>query len=190
MFRLLSAIISLITLLPLILLVCFGAVVYFNYIQVQPAEYSFIQDASEIKSIEFARFVFSENGLVPTKAGVITDTEGFVNDLKGIECHTGITGGGFKALFNGEAIEGVIINYNDGGFEFLTPYLCVHSGFNPQSIIDLLSVRVYGFDQAAFGELLDKYGIGVSQDGNNFEDILDQIPGDILDQIPDAIPQN
>lgn len=179
MFRLLAAIISLITLLPLILLVCFGAVVYFNYIQVQPAEYSFIQDASEIKSIEFARFVFSENGLVPTKSGSITDTEGFVNDLKGIECHTGITGGGLKALFNGEAIEGVIINYNDGGFEFLTPYLCVHSGFNPQSIIDLLSVRVYGFDATSFGELLDKYGIDKD---NKFDDILDQLP--------DVIPQN
>ncbi len=185
MFRLLAGIISLITLLPLILLVCFGAVVYFNYIQIQPAEYSFIQDASEIKSIEFARFVFSENGLTPSKAGVILEEnhENFVNDLKGIECHTGMTGNGIQALFNGEAIDGVIINYNDGGFEFLTPYLCVHSGFNPQSITDLLSVRVYGFDAASFGALLEKYGVGVSQDDMNNLD-------GILDQLPDAIPQN
>ena len=185
MFRLLAAIISLITLLPLILLVCFGAVVYFNYIQVQPAEYSFIQEASEIKSIEFARFVFSENGLIPTKAGIIAEEnyENFMTDLKGIECHTGITGSGFKALFNGDAIEGVIINYNDGGFEFLTPYLCVHSGFNPQSITDLLGVRVYGFDAASFGALLDEYGVGVTWDD------VDNLDG-IFDQLPDVIPQN
>lgn len=174
MIRLLLSLISLILLLPLILFGCLAAVIYFTYIQVQPAEYTFLHEASEIKSIEFAEFKFGENGLAPEKAGIVEDTESFINDLKGVECHTGITGGGFKALFNGESIEGVIINYNDGKFEFITPYLCVNSGFNPQSITDFLSVRVYGFDKEGFSQLLDKYGIGVSQD--DLENIENLVP--------------
>lgn len=182
MIRLLLSLISLILLLPVIIFGCLAAVIYFTYIQVQPAEYTHIEDASEIKSIEFARFVFSENGLVPEKAGIIEDTEGFVNDLKNIECHTGISGAGFEALFNGEAIEGVIINYNDGKFEFITPYLCVNNGFNPQTFTDLLGVRVYGFDKDGFHELLDKYGVGIEKDD------LENIDG-VLDELPDAVPQ-
>ena len=183
MIRLLLSLISLILLLPLIVCGCLAAYVYFTYIQVQPAEYSFVHEASEIKSIEFARFVFSENGLAPTKAGIIEDTEAFITDLKSIDCHTGMSGAAFKALANGESIDGVIINYNDGSTEFITPYICVNSAFHPESITELLGVRVYGFDNAAFGQLLDKYGDGISQDDvNDFEDIIDQIP--------DAIPQN
>ena len=179
MIRLLLSLISIILLLPLIICGCLAAVIYFTYVQVQPAEYTLLHEASEIESIDFARFTFGENGLTADKVGVISDKEAFVKDLYEIECHTGITGSGFQTLFNGEPMEGVIITYTDGKFEFLTPYLCVNNGFNPQSIAELLSVRVYGFEKEGFHELLEKHGIGVEKDD------LDGV----LDKIPDAVPQ-
>lgn len=183
MIRLLLSLISLILLLPLILCGVLAAVVYFNYIKVQPAEYSLAQDVSQIESIEYAQFVFGENGLSPKKAGIIEDKEGFVNALQTIECHSGITGTGFNAIVNGEPIEGVIINYTDGTHEYITPYICVNPSFNPQSITDVLGARVYGFDKDAFSGLIDTYGVGVTQDDvNNFEDILNKIP--------ELLPQN
>ena len=183
MIRLLLSLISLILLLPLIIFGALAAVVYFNYIRVQPAEYSLAQDVGQIESIEYAQFVFGENGLAPKKAGIIEDKEGFVNDLKTIECHSGITGTGFNTLLNGEAIEGVIINYTDGTHEYITPYICVNPSFNPQTITDILGARVYGFDKDAFSGLIDTYGIDITQDdANNFDDILDKIP--------DLLPQN
>ena len=173
MIRLLLSLISIILMLPLIICGIFAAGIYFTYIQVQPAEYTMLHETGEIESIKFATFSFGENGLVANEAGIITDTEAFVNDLKEIECHTGITGEGIKTLVNGQVMDGVIINYKDGKFEFITPYICVNNGFNPQSISDLLSVRVYGFDKEEFHDLLENYGVGVSQDDlNNLENLI------------------
>ena len=173
MMRFLLSLISIILLLPIIICGVLAAGIYFTYVQVQPAEYTLLHEASEIESIDFATFTFNENGLNADKVGIIADTEAFVNDLYEVECHTGITEEGIKTLINGDVMDGVIITYKDGKFEFITPYLCVNNGFNPQSITDLLSVRVYGFDKDAFHELLEKYGVGVSQDDlNNIENLV------------------
>ena len=180
MFKLISAIISLILILPILVCGVVVAGVYFLYIRVQPAEYTFIAETSEIESIEYASFVFSESGLLPNKAGVITDVEGFTSDLKTIECYTGISGAAFQAIKNGDAIDGVIINYKDGNWEFITPYICVNSDSNPKTIYEVLGMRVYGFNNAQFHELLVKYGVVIDND------ILDHLKNP-LGALPDAV---
>lgn len=182
MIKFLLSLISLILLLPLILFGCLAAFVYFNYLQLQPAEYNFLRDTGEIESIEYARFTFNDEGLQPNAVGVIPeeDHDAFISELKDIDCHTGITGEGFTSLADGLTIDGIIINYSDGAFEFITPYLCINSDFQPQTISDLINARVYGFDKEQFIELLNKYGAGIS---------LDQVE-DAVDQLPDPIPQN
>ena len=180
MFKLISAIISLILILPILVCGVVAAGVYFLYIKVQPAEYSFLEETSEIESIEYASFVFGESGLLPNKAGVITDVEGFASDLKTIECHTGISGAAFNAIKNGDAIDGIIINYKDGNWEFITPYICVNSGSNPKTLYEVLSMRIYGFNNAQFHELLVKYCVVIE---NDFLDKLEKPFG----MLPDAV---
>ena len=195
------ALLTLIIALILIVVILVGgalAIFYFTFLHLTPAEYPFLHDSSEIKSIEYAKFTYGEEGLVPEKVGVILDTDSFIGELKAADCHTGIDFGGLKDLVNGKTIEGVVINYNDGSFDFITPYICVNSNYNPKGISELLGTRIYGFDEAQFGLVLEKYIFSVELP-EGFEGDLDQLPEgweDNLDQLPeginpdDLIPEN
>lgn len=187
--RALFTLILVIILIPVILLGGIAAMLYYTYFDVQPAQYPFFHEESEIQSIEYARFVFGDEGLVPEKVGIVLDTEGFMNDLKASNCHTGIEVNQFFDLTNGQPLDGVIINYKDGSFDFITPYLCINSTYNPKGVIDLLNTKVYGYDDAEFAELIDKYGLEISEDIlEDFENMEDL--EDYLEKNPDLIPQN
>ncbi len=154
-------------LIPLILVGSMGAILYFTYFNVQPtAQYTFLQDEGQIQSIECARFTFSEEGLTPEKVGIVLDTDAFMTDLNAIECHTGIDVNDFKNLVNGQTVDGVIINYTDGSFDIVTPYICVNSTFNPTTIAELLGTKIYGFEKASFAALIDQYSMSLPSDNN------------------------
>ena len=130
--RALFTLILVLILIPIILIGGLAALLYFTYFDVQPAQYPFLHDVSQVQSIEYARFVFSDDGLTPEKVGIVLDTEGFMQDLKATDCHTGIEVNEFMDLINGQPIDGVVINYTDGSFDFITPYLCINSKYNPK----------------------------------------------------------
>ncbi len=187
--RALFTLILVLILIPIILIGGLAALLYFTYFDVQPAQYPFLHDVSQVQSIEYARFVFSDDGLTPEKVGIVLDTEGFMQDLKATDCHTGIEVNEFMDLINGQPIDGVVINYTDGSFDFITPYLCINSKYNPKGVVDLLNTKVYGYDDVKFAALIDKYGIEISEDIlNDFENNEDL--KDFLEQNPDLIPQN
>ncbi len=184
-----KALFTFILVLFLILVMVVGgvaAILYVSFFNIQPAEYSFLNDESEIVSIECAKFTFTSEGLVPDKVGVVFDKENFMKDLKAIDCHTGISISKFTDVINGKAMNGVVINYADGSFDFITPYICINSTYNPQGVVDLLNTKVYGFDEVKFAELVDKYGIEIPEELlENLEDIEDY-----LEEHPELIPQS
>lgn len=158
-------------LLVVILVGSIAAVLYFTFFNVKSAEYPFLQEKSKIVSIEYAQFTFTENGLSADTVGVIVDTDAFMADLKSAECHTGINVNNFLDLINGKPINGIVINYEDGNFEFITPYICINSSINPKTVMDLLNTKIYGYDPEVLQGIVDKHGF--------------EIPDEILDGIED-----
>ena len=185
------ALFSLILILLLVFVILVGgvlAILYVSFFNQTAAEYPFLNDASQIVSIEYAKFTYGDEGLVPEKVGVIVQTENFFNELsQTTDCHTGISLDNLKKLIDGKPIEGVVINYADGSFDFITPYLCVNSNYNPKGAMDLLNTKIYGFDEEQFALILDKYLYAIEipegWDGN-----IENLPDG---GIPDGlIPQN
>lgn len=156
------------------------AIFYFAFFNVQPAEYPFLNEKEDIVSIEYAKFTFGNEGFVPEKVGLVLKTDEFMSELGEVDCHTGISIGDLSELVNGKSIEGIIINYSDGSFDFITPYLCVNSNFNPKGVADLLNMKIYGFDGVEFAKLLDTYAIDIPTD------ILEDFDGNI-ENLPDGI---
>ena len=187
------ALFTLLIALVLIVVILVGgafALIYFTLFNVTPAEYPFLNDASQIVSIEYAKFTYGDEGLVPEKVGVIVQTENFFNELsQTTDCHTGISLDNLKTLIDGKPIEGVVINYADGSFDFITPYLCVNSNYNPKGAMDLLNTKIYGFDEEQFALILDKYVYAIELP-EDFDGDFDNLPDDFdgnLDDIPDGL---
>ena len=184
------ALFSLILILLLVFVILVGgvlAILYVSFFNQTAAEYPFLNDASEIQSIEYAMFTYGDEGFVPEKVGIVLDPDSFMTELKATDCHTGISIGSFMDLVNGKPIKGVVINYNDGSFDFITPYFCINSQYNPKGVMDLLSTKIYGFDEEKFDLILEKhvYAVEIPEgwDGN-----IENLPDG---GIPDGlIPQN
>ncbi len=187
--RALFSLLLVLILIPLIVLGGALALLYFTYFDVQPAQYSFAHQESEIESIEYAKFSFTEQGLTPDKVGLILDTKGFMTELKATDCHSGMEINAFIDLINGAPIQGVIINYTDGSFDFITPYICVSSSNVPKTLTDLLNTKIYGFNEAAFAELLDKYGVELPEEVMDGLENVENLE-DYLKEHPELVPQN
>lgn len=184
MIKFLFNLIILLVLIPVLVIGGIFAFLYFNYLRIQPADYSFVGERADILSIEYARFTFSDEGLTPTKVGIITDSDAFMNDFDKIDSHTGINVNDLLDLINGKPIDGIVINYKNGEFEFITPYICVNSSFNPKTVAELLNTRVHGFDATQFANLIDnidKYALELPTDSfDKIEEGLDKIPEGVI----------
>lgn len=170
---------KLIILLVLVSILVVGGVlgfIYFTYLQIQPAEFSLSGEVADITSVEYARFTFTNEGLVPDKIGVVKEVDSFLNDFNKLDAHTGINVNDLNDLLNGKPIDGIVINYSDGSYEFITPYICVNSKFNPKTVNELLSTRIHGFDGTQFSNLID-----------NLKEYSLEIPAEDLDKIEDAL---
>lgn len=168
--------IILIVLVPILIVGGVLGFIYFTYLQIQPAEFSLSGEVADITSVEYARFTFTSEGLVPEKIGVVKEVDSFLNDFNKLDAHTGINVNDLNDLLNGKPIDGIVINYSDGSYEFITPYICVNSKFNPKTINELLSTRIHGFDGTQFTNLID-----------NLKEYSLEIPAEDLDKIEDAL---
>ena len=87
-------------------------------------------------------------------------------------------------VFQSLPIDGIVINYKNGEFEFITPYICVNSSFNPKTVAELLNTRVHGFDATQFANLIDnidKYALELPTDSfDKIEEGLDKIPEGVI----------
>ena len=145
------------TVIPALILAGAAGIIYNKYFSPTPMEYEFLRGESEIQSVEYAQISFAGGDVSATTVAFVEDIEGFIADIKAIECHKGITVSSFKALSENENVRGFVINYIDGSFEVITPYVCVNSDLNITKVEDLLYADVYGFDSEAIGNLLKKY---------------------------------
>lgn len=146
------------TVIPAAILAGAAGYIYKTYFSPEPMEYEFLRGESEIHSIEYAIVSFGEDGSVNTsRVGFVEDTEGFVSDIKSLDCHKGITLDSFRNLYDVKTLSGFVINYNDGSFEVITPYFCINSDLDIKEIKDILTADVYGFEKDAIFDMLKKY---------------------------------
>lgn len=154
--KLLSLIICLI-LIPVLILGGALAAVYFTYFNPQPAEYSYLNPVEEIVSIEFAEVSFTDGNVSANGIGFIEDIEGFMDDLNSLDCHEGLSIDAIVTLVKTQEADGLVINYADGSYEIITPYVCVNSELSIQSVEDVLNMNIYGYDVEQFKNMLEGY---------------------------------
>ena len=158
--QLLSFIICVIV-LPALALAGVAAYLYDSYLKPTPMEYNFLRGESEICSVEYAMVSFGEDGNVRTdRVGFISDTAGFIADIKALDCYKGMPLESFGSLKDIKTLHGFVINYNDGSFEVLTPYVCLNSDIKIEKPNDLLKADVYVFDKDGLNAMLIKYAPG------------------------------
>lgn len=146
------------TVIPTLLLAGAAGYFYNNYFKPEPREFSFLRGEGEICSVEYAIVYFDDEGNIYTeRMGFINDTPGFVADLKEIDCYSGIPLESFRSLYDIKTINGFVINYSDGSFEIITPYICLNSDLQINELEDLLDADVYVFDKAQIQDMLTKY---------------------------------
>lgn len=146
------------TVIPALILACAAGFIYNNYFKPTPMEYGFLRGESEICSVEYAIVSFdSEGNLHTQRVGFVTDVDGFVADIKALDCYAGIPLDSFRNLRDIKTLSGFVINYTDGSFEVITPYVCLNSDLEITEIKDLLEADVYCFDKTAIQDMLIKY---------------------------------
>jgi len=146
------------TVIPALILAGVAGYIYNSYFQPVPREFEFLRGEEAICSVEYARISFDgEGGVRSERLGFIEDTDGLIADLKELDCYSGITMDSFKNIADGNVISGFVINYDDGSFEVITPFVCLNSDLKIDTIEELLEADVYGFDKAEMQKLLDKY---------------------------------
>ena len=150
--------------LPALLLLGVGAYLYDSYLKPTPMDYDFLRTESEIHSVEYAIVGIGSDGSVNTqRVGFVMDVSGFIADIRKLDCYKGMPIESFQNLHDIKTLSGFVINYNDGSFEVITPYVCLNSDLKIEKPEDLLTADVYVFDKEAIKELLIKYApIGVS----------------------------
>lgn len=146
------------TIIPALILAGAVGYIYNNYFKPTPMEYDFLRGESQICSVEYASVSFADGNVTTESIVLIDDIDGFTAELKASDCHKGITLQSFKALSQSSSISGFVINYHDGSFEVITPYVCVNSDLEITEISDLLNADVYGFESEAIFALIEKYG--------------------------------
>ena len=156
-------IISLI-LITMLIVGAIAFVIYNTFFNPTPVEYSYMNPADQITSIEIAEVSFAEGVPSTTGVGYITDKEAFISDLNEVQCYSGINLGTVPHLIEDKKIDGIVIHYADGSSEIITAYLSIGVAENSTGI----SGDMYSFDVKAFNELFNEYK-------DLFVD-LDQIP--------------
>lgn len=143
---------------PALILTLAAGIIYNVYLKPTPMEYGFLRGESEICSVEYAIITFDNKGYVHTdRVGFINDVDDFVNDIKALDCYAGIPLESFKDLHDIKTLSGFVINYTDGSFEIITPYVCLNSDLKINKIEDLLDADVYVFDKNGVQEMIIKY---------------------------------
>lgn len=145
------------TVIPALILACAAGFLYNKYFSPTSIEYEFLRGEDQICSIEYVTVSFADGNVTPEHIGTIKDTDGFISDILGLEAYKGITLESFKALSESSTVDGFVINYLDGSFEVITPYVSLNSDLEIKEIPDLLEADVYGFESAAIFSLLEKY---------------------------------
>ena len=154
--KLLSLLICLI-IIPVLILGGAVATVYYVYFNPQPAEYQFLNPAEEIVSIEYADVSFTGGVIKADGFGFVKNTEGLMTDLAQLDCHEGVSFEAIETLANDLSVKGFVVNYADGSYEIITPYVSVNSELTIEEIQDVLEVKIYGYDVEAFDNLFNKY---------------------------------
>lgn len=146
------------TLIPALLLALGAGFVYDNYFKPVPMEYEFLRGEKEICSVEYAIISFESDGaMLAERRGFIEDMPSFISELKSVECYSGISLESIEALYTTEQFPGFVINYNDGSFEVITPYICLNSDIRIEGVDELLHSDIYSFDRRKIIDMLAKY---------------------------------
>jgi hypothetical protein len=144
--------------IPALTLMGIGVYLYDSYLKPTPTEYDFLRGESEVCTVEYAIISFGEDGSVNTqRVGFVDDVQGFVTDLKALDCYDGMPTQSLMALKDIKTLSGFVINYTDGSFEVITPYVCLNSDLKINSPEELLTAEVYVFDKDGINEMLIKY---------------------------------
>lgn len=146
--------------IPALLLTGAVCIIYNMYFKPTPAEFSFLRGEENICTIEIAYVTFSEESVKTERKCFIEDVEGFVNDLKAVDFYKGISTDSMRAIKESNRITGFVINYTDGSFEVITPYVCINSDFKISSLDEILKADLYGFDTESINNLISKYSSG------------------------------
>ena len=154
--KLLSFLICLI-IIPVLLLGGAVATIYYVYFNPQPAEYQFLNPAEEIDSIEYADVSFTGGVIKAEGFGFVKNTESLMADLDGLDCHEGVSFEAIETLAKDLTVKGFVVNYTDGSYEIITPYISVNSELTIEEIQDILEARIYGYNVEAFDKLFNKY---------------------------------
>ena len=146
------------TVIPALILIGAAGIIYNEYFKPTAMEYSFLRGESEICSVEYALVSFDEEGNLQTdRVGFIENVDEFIGDIKALDCYSGIPLESFRDLKDIKTLSGFVINYTDGSFEVITPYVCLNSDLQINELSDLLEADVYVFDKAEIQKLLKKY---------------------------------